>query len=182
MRKVIILEGHNNSGKTTTAQQIMMIGEKLGQKWKVIKCSQPKDGDAYREYDDLIRMMENDETGCNFIVDRFHLGETVYPKIKMRKSTLVGWRFEEIEGKLKSYFEPMLIYCKTDVMFAHEMNTKNKEDFIYPEEVEREISLFDIAFERSQLKKKLYDWRLDTEQKKLLKFVFDRDEMPEEEI
>lgn len=182
MRKVIILEGHNNSGKTTTAQQIVTIGDKLGQKWKIVKCSQPKDGDAYREYSDMISMMENDESGCNFIVDRFHLGETVYPKIKMRKSTLVAWRFEEIEGKLKSYFEPMLIYCKTDVVFAHEMNTKNKEDFIFPEEVEREISLFDEAFERSQLRKMSYDWRTDLDQRKLLKFVFERDETLEEEF
>lgn len=69
---VVILEGVDKTGKTSTARDLHDI---LG--WPIIKHSQPKPGvDPYVEYNATLGAHQE-----SFIADRFHLGEAVYGPI-----------------------------------------------------------------------------------------------------
>jgi len=100
---VIILEGCDKTGKSTLAQYIV---EKYG--FKLIKCSQPKKGEAYNEYTGIIEKISKGKE--NYVIDRMHLGEEVYGPIYRGRSELTQEQFQDIEKRLND-LNTVLIYC-----------------------------------------------------------------------
>ena len=166
MNKTIIIEGPNNQGKSTLANNIK-------QKFPIydfqyIKTNQPKTDNTYKEYtDQILNIMYKDE---NTIMDRFHLGEMVYPIIKNRKLMSLD-DYLKLECLLKQTCgDVLLIMPITNVKLTLKINKINKEEYIKPKEVKQEFELFNNIFEKSLLSKIKYDYTNEGDFWQILKY------------
>jgi hypothetical protein len=152
--KLIIVEGCNNSGKTTLYNYIIKTYPQLN--FKYIKCSQPKKS-PFEEYSEILDKIENNVD--NYFIDRFHLGEKVYSYIYRNGPEMTENQFKLIESrilKLKNY-DYLLVFCKTDINILKSNNLKNKEEYIKNKDVEKELNLFNKAFYESNLDYQIHD-------------------------
>ena len=134
---VIIVEGPNKCGKSTLVD---LIKDKSGFRFKTIKCSQPKDGDAFKEYSNILDEIENNPDK-NYIIDRFHFGSFVYGPIYRGKPDFSLEEFVKIEDRIinLNYIFVLAIASKS---FIKNKFISEKEEFAKIELIDKEIELF----------------------------------------
>ena len=151
MKKLIIVEAPNNSGKTTLCKKLEAAG------YFYIKFNQPSD-DPFKDYLDAVKSFMSDTEHDKFVTDRFHLGECVYPKLKNRPSNFTQRLFITLEDFIKKNFDSLLVLCDIPVNKIKEFNIQNKEDFVTNDQVEQEVQLFRDAFYNSKISKGRYSF------------------------
>ncbi|MDD5651146.1 MAG: AAA family ATPase [Candidatus Nanoarchaeia archaeon] len=145
---LIILEGPNGVGKTTLAKQLVKQYN-----LKYIKESKPNGGAQYY----LEKALEYDDA----VVDRFHLGEYVYPMLKKDgRDALLLWQQHLIE-RILQIKGAILLYCNTSFDFKKNIFETRGEDYVNVNEIEKEENYFNICFERSILQKYKIDFIKD---------------------
>jgi polyphosphate kinase 2 (PPK2 family) len=144
---VIIFEGCNKGGKTTLINKLLEDFKDL--KFKVIKCSQPKDGDAYKEYSNILTRIEKDKTK-NYILDRFHYGSYVYGPIYRGKPDFSLDKFIEIEERIIN-LENILVLALPTITFMKKKFIEDKEEFAKIDLIKQERDLFIKAIRISRL-------------------------------
>jgi hypothetical protein len=143
MGKIFFIEGCNNTTKTTLLNKIMDRYDDL--EWEYVKCSQPKDGDAYREYMNKLIYMCN-YPDKNFVVDRFHFGCLVYGPMYRGGWDLTVEQFEKIEDKILDMyktFDIMFIVSTASVDFMKRKHVEEKEEYVLIEDIKKEKQLFE---------------------------------------
>jgi thymidylate kinase len=135
---IIILEGANGCGKSTFANE-------LKEKYNIPIIKDHQQGfNFYRQ-----KALEYD----NYILDRFHLGEYVYPILKRGgRVPLETWQQHIIE-RILMIKNCILLYCNTSFEFKKNIFNTRGEDFIDINEIEKETELFNTVFEKSILNK-----------------------------
>lgn len=137
---IIIIEGPNGVGKTTLCNTLLKEYN-----LKYIKLPIPKNG----VYDYIKWSIQLN----NCLIDRFHLGEYVYPILmKDGRIPLTIWQQHLVEYILKLK-NTILIYCNTDYNFKLFTFKTRGEDFVNESQIIEESNLFDITFNNSILNK-----------------------------
>jgi energy-coupling factor transporter ATP-binding protein EcfA2 len=115
---LIILEGHDGSGKTTLAQALAAeLGRTTSDKVEVWHRGAP----TSHPLDEYLRPLYDYRpgTGHHLILDRWHWGERVYPKILSRPTELddaVWWSIESYLQRLGA----VVVHCELD----------NRDDYV----------------------------------------------------
>ncbi len=144
---VIIIEGTNKSGKTTLVNFIKeTFPEKL---FEVIKCSQPKDGDAFTEYKNILNWI-NKNPNKSYIIDRFHFGSYVYGPIYRGQPDFGLDKFVEIELEIEK-LNYIFILAIADKSFIRKKFIEDKEEFAKIELIDEEIKHFNNIKRKSRL-------------------------------
>lgn len=144
---VIIIEGTNKSGKTTLVNYIKeMFPEKL---FEIIKCSQPKNGDAYNEYKNILEWIKKNQNK-NYIIDRFHFGSFVYGPIYRGKPDFSLDKFVEIEMMIEQ-LNYIFILAIANKNFIKKKFIEDKEEFAKLELIDEEIKYFNEIKSKSRL-------------------------------
>jgi thymidylate kinase len=142
---IIIFEGPNGSCKTTLAKKVSEIFN-----LQYIKESKPTE-DGFTYY--IKKALERN----NCVLDRFHLGEFVYPRLKNDgRKLLEYWQIQLIDRILLSK-NCLLVYCNTDYEFKKNVFLTRGEEYVKVEEIEKESALFDDIFNNSILNKIIYN-------------------------
>jgi thymidylate kinase len=108
---MIIVEGPDNTGKTTLKNRLMKVFPLTD---KGHSGGPPK---TVQEWEDRMYRLLLDKTRqetLTFIVDRFFYSEIVYGKV-LRGSTIVPQRNMDILEDLLMEHDPMIIYCRRPV-------------------------------------------------------------------
>lgn len=140
--KLILLEGVDKCGKTTIANRLI---KDYG--FNYIKCSQPK-GDAFLEYFTILDSIDKNK---NYVIDRFHWGESVYGPIYRGVSTMDQDKQWQIEFKVKN-LGGILIYASNTKEFIAEKFKEDKEEFTKEEHIDKLLKNYEDCSRRSILK------------------------------
>lgn len=144
---VIIIEGCNKSGKTTLVNYIKeWFPEKL---FEVIKCSQPKNGDAFNEYRNILEWIKKNPNK-NYIIDRFHFGSFVYGPIYRGENDFSLDKFVEIELMIEE-LNYLFILAIANKSFIKKKFIEEKEEFAKIELIDEEIKFFNDIKKKSRL-------------------------------
>jgi len=142
---MIIVEGCDGTGKTTLAQLLVKTDKRLTY---VHESVPPESG--YKYY--LRRALELPQ---NVVVDRFHLGELVYPVIKKdRREPLTWWQQLHVELVLNAR-GAMLVLMTADEKFLKNVFKTRGETFITEADIFDVKKLFTVAYRRSLIRRKL---------------------------
>ena len=160
MSKYIILEGPENSGKSTQVKNLIENLSHL-QFHKLHYSSLPFKNDtkkcqeySLKLYSNMFKMLKELKTkDVNFILDRSHLGESVYSPLYRGYS---GDYVFELESKYvdKLRDELYLITLVNDVDTLYDRND-GKSLYENKEQLSAEINGFEIAHRKSNIKNKL---------------------------
>lgn len=160
---MLICEGMNGVGKTTLAR---IISEELNLEYvhddRSLNTTKP--GLLYY----LEKIEEIQKKGKpNYVYDRFHLGEMVYPVLKGGgRWPIEAWEQQIIEYMLLQ-LGAVLIRCEASIKFIYNKYESGKETFITFEQVPQEQQLFDVAFSGSLLPCIKYNPEFDNTQREL---------------
>lgn len=144
---LIIIEGCDGTGKTTLANKLI----------EDFKFSYNKENkppyDGFKYYIDRATSFKS---GDNIILDRFHLGEIVYPSIKKDRTPLDLTKQHLIERALIPQ-NTLLILGKTSKDFIINTFNTRGETYVNEDEIDEIVRLFDIHYKESFLNKIIYD-------------------------
>jgi len=148
---MIIVEGADGSGKTTICK---FLAEKLDMNYlKIHRHKEDNEKNGFKFYMELAESVDN-----NSIIDRFHIGECVYPELYKNKDdkrkSLSLWQQHAIE-RLLMMRGCLLIHVNSSIDFILYNLEKRKEGFIYSEVV-NECELFNQYIFNSNLDKISY--------------------------
>lgn len=142
MSFVIVMEGCDKTGKTTTAQR---LGADL--EWPVLKFGQPGPEGPFAEY---MRALVNHDGP--FIADRFHMGESVYGPIYRGTPPMSAEQTEQIEELL--FARGALVVLMEDFPSAVIDRFKAlKEDFAREDDVYKIMNKYEELFRACRLPK-----------------------------
>ena len=147
---IIIVEGGNQCGKTTLIDNIIKEYSELN--FQYVKCNQPKNGDAYKEYCDILNNIIANPN--NYIIDRFHLGSEVYGPLYRGRPDMTKEDFNKIETKIiimENQYNIIPIIALADEEFVKEKHLELKEEYLKFEDIEREHNLFKRTIKKSKL-------------------------------
>ena len=134
---IIVLEGQNGVGKTTLA-------EKLVKRFKMAYNKYPghtRDVKSGYEYYMKLAYAAADNT----IQDRFHIGECVYPLIKMDgRIPLAVWQQHQVE-RLLANRGGLIIRCVASKEFIQRAYIERGEEYLHYDDVPLEEALFNEA-------------------------------------
>ena len=147
---IIIVEGANQCGKTTLINNIIKEYSELN--FQYIKCNQPKNNYAYKEYCDILNNIIANPN--NYVIDRFHLGSEVYGPLYRNKPDMTKEDFNKIEIKIMTMgnqYNIIPIIALSDEEFVKEKHLELKEEYLKFEDIEREHDLFKRIVKKSKL-------------------------------
>lgn len=158
---MIIIEGCDGTGKSTLAHKLA-----LELSLEYTKENKPL-YDGFNYY--LDRSLDTNLD--NNILDRFHLGEYVYPQIKIQENRkpLTFPQIHLIENVLLSK-GTILILADTSKDFILNTFRTRGEEYVFENEVDKIVELFNEVYEQSLLPKIKYDVTDPSSYEKILKF------------
>lgn len=142
MSFVVIFEGCDKTGKTTTAKR---LGEML--EWPVLKFGQPGPEGAFAEY--ARALVTHDGP---FIADRFYMGESVYGPIYRGTEPMRADHVEEVEEIL--FARGALLVLMEDYPFkVAERFREHNEDFAKDGDILKIMNKYEELFRACRLPK-----------------------------
>lgn len=131
----LIVEGPNGAGKTELAKNLSKLFN-----IEYRKENKP-DRPGFQYYLEKARYLHD------VVLDRFHLGERVYPQIKQDgRVPLERWQQHEIERAMMSS-NAILVACDASQYFLESVHDTRGEDFIKKSDIPEEVNLFKTAYE-----------------------------------
>jgi len=156
---LIILEGPDGVGKTTLAEKLRSLILKVDPRSTV--CVLRKGPPTSHPLDEYLTPLLNyrPNQGLHLILDRWHIGEWVYPRLSYRNSQLdnaVYWYLNQWIRRLGG----LLVYCHTDAARAEQIYRERSSThyFEQPGVYEKAELLFTQALNLAELPQVTYDW------------------------
>lgn len=156
---LIILEGPDGVGKTTLANQLHDIIKRDNPRDTVVIIRKgPPTSHPLDEYAAPLLSYRPDQ-GLHLILDRWHLGEYVYPRISGRTTQLDDvnfWYLNQLIRRLGG----LLVLCHSTVDRAEQVYRRRESThpFEQPGVYEKVESMFHEAVDKSWLPQVTYDW------------------------
>lgn len=144
----ILIEGVDNTGKTTLAN-------KLASEFNLeyTHCSKPKTDNPFDEYADLINSIRKDS-----VFDRAFLGEFVYSQLWRDGCSISLKQFQELELMCQMKFEyVILIHATAPIEVIKQRCIEQSEELLKQDQVEKCAELFKEIIDNSTLDKIIYD-------------------------
>lgn len=146
---LIIIEGPDLCGKTFLARRLVEDINSQGQVAEYLHASAPKSDDAHVEYLLPLKWYVPGD-GASAVIDRWHIGEAVWPRVFGRPSIMGPRDFDDIEYELK-FRGALLVRCERPVRtLAKDLRTKRDEP-ISDTQASEVLWAFDAAYRRSIL-------------------------------
>jgi adenylate kinase family enzyme len=150
---LIIIEGPDNTGKSTLARHLQEVFS-----LDYIHCSKPKTDNPFNEY---MEMFSNIRVPT--VIDRAHLGEYVYSKLWRDGCSITDKQFELIDLEAMSRFEyTIVIYAQAPNHIILDRCIKEKEKLLKPEQISECSFLFDQIIEKTKIPVINYFSHIDT--------------------
>jgi hypothetical protein len=131
---ITIIEGADGTGKTTFA---MKLAQRHNAKY--LHADKPKESIWYKEYINPI-------TSDNMVLDRWHLGEIVWPHIFGRESLFNDETFDYCNWELAKMGAQLILLVRPEDAIADELLSRGEESHM--EAVMLSRSLFIQAFNK----------------------------------
>lgn len=146
---MIIIEGCDKTGKTTLSRE---LSRKTG--FPIVKFSQPKTKNPYNEYVDFLMKLKRD-----VILDRFHVGEFVYPVVYNRPMVLTRRHFRTIEYMLMT-LGAVTVHASTNVETIKRKFVEDGEEYNVTHTVGLTVDMFDVYFRHMSSSMNVrYNWQ-----------------------
>ena len=145
---LIIVEGPDNSGKTTLAIHLQEVFS-----LDYTHCSKPKTDNPYIEYCELV-----DSIKTPTVIDRAHLGEYVYSKLWRDGCSISEKKFQDLDFKFMDKFQHVfVVHCDAPTDIIIERCIKEKEDLLDIKDVQKCRDLFDEIMLKTHIPIVYYD-------------------------
>lgn len=139
---LIIIEGPDNTGKTTLA---LHLAEIFGLEYK--HCSKPKSDSPFHEYIEMFKDIK-----VPTVIDRAHLGEFVYSQLWRDGCSITEKQFKLIDLEAMSRFEyTIVIHAQAPDDVISERCIKEKEDLLQQSQIVRCSELFREITAKTQI-------------------------------
>lgn len=139
---LIIIEGPDNTGKTTLARRLQDVFS-----LEYIHCSKPKTDNPFQEYCDLIEGIQKPT-----VIDRAHLGEYVYSQLWRGGCTITEKQFEYLDLMCMDKFNYVIvIHAQAPNDIILERCKKNDEKLLLPHQIEHCSELFKDIVSKTQI-------------------------------
>jgi len=146
---MIILEGPNATGKSTLAS---LLCRDLNLKYYKVKITK----ETASKLDFKWYVEETQKLSQNYLVDRWHLGQVVYPQLYKDGRVPLTIGQQHLLERILMVKGTLLIRCSASRKFMkHVYDTRGEKDLSFSESA-RECKLFDYAYNRSILPKLIY--------------------------
>lgn len=140
---MIVIEGCDKTGKSTLAKN---LSDDLG--IEVVKFNKPKTGNPYEEYVEFLINLNKD-----VILDRFNVGEFVYPLVFNRTTMMTRRHLRTVEMMLEC-LGATVVHARTDPGFIKGKFIEDQENLNTVSDVEFTVGLYDIYFNHVSF----HDW------------------------
>lgn len=138
---MIIIEGPNNSGKTTLAKKLA----------RILNYHHVHEGPPPQNIEPLKYYAEKALTrSLRTVLDRFHLGNCVYPHLKPGRKPFKTWEQHLIERILLAK-GALLLCCSANIDFLRKKHDELNENFIKKDQIQQEIKLFETTIQKTIL-------------------------------
>lgn len=146
----IIIEGLDRTGKTTLAENLAQLTDAT-----ITHHSKPKNHPIF-EY---TAQGYTPNSGQHEIHDRYHIGETVWPRIFKRATHMTPELFSKIESELAGV-GALIIYAQRDLdLLADELEDEPIDAF----QATRAACMFEAALHRCKCEVVTYDYTKDAD-------------------
>ena len=145
---MIIIEGPDNSGKTTLINSLRKQGLN-----NIVTTYHPKDN-AINFYINTSSVYQN------LIVERHYLSELVYSSFKKDRTKYSSYFQYIIESSILSYF-PIILYLRPPIEEIYKNFKKEGDPYINESEIEHMVKLYDEIMNKSVLSVIKYDYTQD---------------------
>lgn len=130
---LIIIEGPDNTGKTTLARHLQEVFS-----LDYIHCSKPKTDNPYLEYCELADSIKKPT-----VIDRAHLGEYVYGTLWRGGCSITPKMFQDLDLKFMEKFEyVVVIHAQAPLEIIEERCKENNEQLLKPNQIAACSELF----------------------------------------
>lgn len=139
---LIIIEGADNTGKTTLATHLQEIFS-----LEYLHLSQPKCENPFQEYMEVFGNIK-----VPTVIDRIHLSEYVYANLWRGGCKISEKQFELLDLEAMDRFEfTIIIHAQAPNQIILERCKQNREEFLKPEQIEKCANLFHEIIGRTQI-------------------------------
>lgn len=147
---MFILEGCDGTGKTTLAQSICSLTGAV----YLHEGPPPRGQSAYQYY-----LKKAYEIPLNAVLDRYHLGQVVYPPVMSggTEQGLERWQQQHIERVLMAR-GAVLIHCSSDQASIEHVFNERGEDYVSHSQITEITSRFSNAVDRSILESYYFNY------------------------
>jgi len=150
---LIIIEGPDNTGKTTLARHLQEVFT-----LDYIHCSKPKTDNPFQEYLSMFS-----DLNVPTVIDRAHLGEYVYSKLWRDGCSITDKQFKLLDLEAMSRFEyTIIIHAQAPNEIILERCKNNNEKLLKPEQINRCSELFHEIFQKTDIPAINYLSHIDT--------------------
>jgi hypothetical protein len=143
---MIIIEGCDGTGKTFLAKRLAAYFN-----YNYVKENLPK-YDGFKYYIDRSISLPQ-----NIVLDRFHLGEYVYPIVKNDGRIPLSQLHQRMVERILLTRPCVIIHAKTNKKFIESVFDNRGEDFVTKDDIDLILNKFDECIDRSLLQNFIYD-------------------------